>query len=179
MPVLPLVGSRIVQPGRRVPSFSACWIIASAARSLIEPVGLRSSSFAQRRTSGLGDSVGRPTSGVPPTEARRSSYRMGPGWQFLAQELLRVELVERDHAYSWQRDVEGLHVVLEVVHLEAGRDESGVHELAEADQADLPVAHQALDVGQEVAVVAAEQDVGVVPGEGVEGALDAQVDDLL
>src|SRR6478735_2679836 len=76
MPVLPLVGSRIVQPGRSRPSFSACWTIASAARSLIEPVGLRSSSLAHRRTSGLGDSVGSPTRGVPPTELSRSSYLM-------------------------------------------------------------------------------------------------------
>ena len=73
MPVLPDVGSRIVQPGRRVPSFSASSIIFSAGRSLIEPVGLRSSSLAQRRTSGLGDSLGSPTSGVLPTEARRLS----------------------------------------------------------------------------------------------------------
>src|SRR5680860_1783920 len=76
MPVLPLVGSRIVQPGRRRPSFSACSIIFSAGRSLIEPVGLRSSSLAQRRTSGDGDSVGSPISGVPPTESRRLSKRI-------------------------------------------------------------------------------------------------------
>ena len=73
MPVLPLVGSRIVQPGRSRPSFSAATTIASAARSLIEPVGLRSSSLAQRRTSGLGESVGSPTSGVLPTDESRSS----------------------------------------------------------------------------------------------------------
>ncbi len=73
MPVLPEVGSRIVQPGRSSPSFSACSIIFSAGRSLIEPVGLRSSSFAQSRTSGVGDSPGSPTSGVPPTEASRLS----------------------------------------------------------------------------------------------------------
>src|SRR3954451_6095284 len=75
MPVLPLVGSRIVQPGRSTPSFSACSIIFRAGRSLIEPVGLRSSSFAQRRTSGEGDSVGSPIRGVPPTESRRLSKR--------------------------------------------------------------------------------------------------------
>ena len=74
MPVLPDVGSRMVAPGRSVPSFSASSIIASAGRSLIEPVGLRSSSLAQSRTSGVGDRLGSPTSGVPPTEARRLSY---------------------------------------------------------------------------------------------------------
>ena len=68
MPVLPEVGSRIVQPGVSRPSASAARTIASAARSLIEPVGLRSSSFAHSRTGGSpaqrGDSLGRPTSGV-------------------------------------------------------------------------------------------------------------------
>ena len=73
IPVLPDVGSRIVHPGRRVPSFSARSIIASAGRSLIEPVGLRSSSLAHSRTSGLGDSRGSPTSGVPPTDSSRLS----------------------------------------------------------------------------------------------------------
>jgi hypothetical protein len=73
MPVLPEVGSRIVHPGRRVPSFSASSIIRNAGRSLIEPVGLRSSSLAHRRTSGVGERCGNPTSGVLPTEARRLS----------------------------------------------------------------------------------------------------------
>src|SRR5665809_69493 len=76
MPVLPLVGSSSVVPGWIRPSFSAISIIFRAGRSLIEPVGLRSSSFAHNRTSGLGDSRGRPTRGVLPTEARRSSYRV-------------------------------------------------------------------------------------------------------
>ena len=53
MPVLPLVGSRIVAPGLSVPSASATLIMRSAARSLIEPVGLYSSSFAQSRTDSL------------------------------------------------------------------------------------------------------------------------------
>src|SRR5690349_11569110 len=79
MPVLPLVGSRIVQPGRSRPSFSAASTILRAARSLMEPVGLRSSSLAQTRTSGDGDNRGRPTRGVPPTESSRLSNRMsGP-----------------------------------------------------------------------------------------------------
>ena len=73
MPVLPLVGSRIVAPGVSTPDFSASSIIRSAGRSLIEPVGLRSSSLAQRRTSGDGDIVGSPTRGVCPTEERRLS----------------------------------------------------------------------------------------------------------
>ncbi|CAM5574374.1 hypothetical protein SVIOM74S_02342 [Streptomyces violarus] len=77
MPVLPDVGSRIVQPGVRRPSFSACSIMCRAGRSLTDPVGLRSSSFAQIRTSADGDSRGRRTRGVLPTAARGESYRIG------------------------------------------------------------------------------------------------------
>jgi hypothetical protein len=75
MPVLPDVGSSTVQPGLSCPSASARSTIASAGRSLIDPVGLRSSSFAHSRTSGEGDSDGKPTIGVSPTAARRESYR--------------------------------------------------------------------------------------------------------
>src|SRR5687767_13381695 len=75
MPVLPLVGSRMVHPGESSPSCSARAIMPSAARSLSEPVGLWSSSFAHNRTSGDGDSVGRPTIGVLPTESTRESKR--------------------------------------------------------------------------------------------------------
>src|SRR5580765_7202676 len=83
IPVLPLVGSMTVQPGRNRPSASAAATMASAARSLIEPVGLRSSSLAQTRTSGVGDSRGSPISGVPPTASTSESYlatsdRAGP-----------------------------------------------------------------------------------------------------
>ncbi len=73
MPVLPLVGSRMVQPGVSRPSFSACSIMWSAGRSLTEPVGLRSSSFAQIRTSSEGESRGRRTRGVLPTAASGES----------------------------------------------------------------------------------------------------------
>src|SRR6478752_1931703 len=75
MPVLPLVGSMTVQPGRKRPSASAAATIASAGRSLMEPVGFRSSSLAHNRTEGDGDSRGRPTSGVPPTASIRLPYR--------------------------------------------------------------------------------------------------------
>src|SRR6266513_2473221 len=56
MPVLPDVGSKMVAPGASSPSFSACSIMKNAARSLTDPVGLRSSSFAHSRTSGASDS---------------------------------------------------------------------------------------------------------------------------
>src|SRR6056297_1290983 len=76
IPVLPLVGSSKVAPGCSKPSFSALVIIAKAARSFTDPVGLRSSSLAHRRTSGLGDNAGSPTSGVWPTESSKESKRM-------------------------------------------------------------------------------------------------------
>src|SRR6476661_10919008 len=75
MPVLPLVGSRIVDPGCSEPSFSAASIMAIAARSLIDPVGLWSSSLAHSRTSGVGDRFGSPTSGVPPRESTSEAKR--------------------------------------------------------------------------------------------------------
>src|SRR5215218_8315906 len=75
MPVLPDVGSSTVQPGCSSPSASAFSIIARAGRSLMEPVGLRSSGFAHSRTCGAGESDGRPTSGVSPTACSRESYR--------------------------------------------------------------------------------------------------------
>src|SRR5829696_1774478 len=75
MPVLPLVGSRMVAPGCSEPSFSAASIIEMAARSLMDPVGLWSSSLAHSRTSGDGDSDGSPTSGVPPSESTSEAKR--------------------------------------------------------------------------------------------------------
>ena len=68
IPVFPLVGSRIVEPGFSNPSRSAASIIERAVRSLIEPVGLRSSILAHKRTLGAGESRGKPMSGVLPTE---------------------------------------------------------------------------------------------------------------
>src|SRR3954470_21209006 len=84
IPVLPLVGSRIVSPGLSFPSFSALSIIEMAARSLMDPVGLWSSSLAQSRTSAVGDRLGRPTRGVPPrestSEAKRAMGFSGRRW---------------------------------------------------------------------------------------------------
>jgi hypothetical protein len=78
MPVLPLVGSRMVSPARSRPASSAARTIHSAGRSLTLPVGLRSSSLAHNRTSPLGDSRGRPTRGVLPHASRSDSYRAIP-----------------------------------------------------------------------------------------------------
>ena len=76
--MLPLVGSRIVAPGFNFPVFSASSIIAIAVLSLIEPVGFRSSNFAQSRTLGLpvsvfGESFGKPINGVCPSDASSDS----------------------------------------------------------------------------------------------------------
>lgn len=82
IPVLPLVGSSTVQPGVKPAAASARSIMYSAGRSLIEPVGLRSSSFAHRltRPSALpgmaAESRGSRTSGVLPTAASGLSYRI-------------------------------------------------------------------------------------------------------
>src|SRR4028119_2480571 len=75
MPVLPLVGSRMVAPGVSSPAFSAASIIAIAARSLMEPVGLWSSSLAQSRTSEVGGRDGSPTGGGA---ARGGVLELGP-----------------------------------------------------------------------------------------------------
>ena len=66
----------MVAPGLSSPSFSALATMQNAARSFTEPVGFLSSSLAHSRTSGPGDSRGRPTSGVPPTESSSESYRI-------------------------------------------------------------------------------------------------------
>ena len=47
MPVFPLVGSIITDPGFSFPFSSALRIIDMAARSLADPVGLRYSSLAR------------------------------------------------------------------------------------------------------------------------------------
>ena len=73
-----------LQPGWSNPSFSAASIIAMAARSLIEPVGLWSSSLAHSRTSAEGDSDGSPTSGVLPSESTSEAKRaMTVSWVLL------------------------------------------------------------------------------------------------
>ena len=79
IPVLPLVGSRMVLSGVRSPEASAVSTIFSAMRSLVEPVGLLPSSLAHRRTPGFGDMRGMPTSGVFPIAARMSSYLVTQG----------------------------------------------------------------------------------------------------
>ncbi len=73
IPVLPEVGSSSVDPGFSSPSFSAWATMKKAARSLTEPVGLRSSSLAHSRAVGDGDSRGSPTSGVRPSESSSES----------------------------------------------------------------------------------------------------------
>ena len=71
--MLPEVGSRIVLSAVSSPEDSAASIMARAIRSLVEPVGLFPSSFAQIRTPGREDIRGRPTNGVLPIADRMSA----------------------------------------------------------------------------------------------------------
>ena len=66
MPVFPDDGSRMRWPGFRIPSFSAASIIALAMRSFTEPKGFWFSSFATKRTDGLGERTLTSTMGVLP-----------------------------------------------------------------------------------------------------------------
>ncbi len=68
-PVLPLVGSTMVPPGRSSPEASASSIISSAIRSFTDPPGLKYSTLAS--TSGAASPVTRDsrTNGVSPTRS--------------------------------------------------------------------------------------------------------------
>jgi hypothetical protein len=70
MPVLPLVGSRIVLSGVSLPLASPSSTRLRATRSLTEPLGFCPSSLAQMRTRGFGDSRFSSTSGVLPIRSR-------------------------------------------------------------------------------------------------------------
>src|SRR5262245_13612383 len=76
MPVFPDVASRMILPGPSRPLASRSSISARATRSLTEPVGFAASSFAKRRTSGLGASRGISTAGVSPMDSRIPEYRL-------------------------------------------------------------------------------------------------------
>ena len=89
VPVLPEVGSMIVPPGRRRPSCSAASIMRMATRSLIEPPGLKTSSFATIwgfRPAPMRDSR---TSGVSPIVSRIDSLISG--------------MVRRIRSRAWER----------------------------------------------------------------------------
>ncbi len=74
MPVLPLVASTTVWPGFSSPVFSAASMMPSASRSLMDPSGLRASSFTQRFTCGGARWLSL-TTGVRPTVSRMLAYR--------------------------------------------------------------------------------------------------------
>ncbi len=73
MPVLPLVGSTIVAPGRNLPLCSASSIIARQMRSLTLPPGLNDSSFAHISAESAGTMRCRRTTGVLPTSSSKDS----------------------------------------------------------------------------------------------------------
>jgi hypothetical protein len=64
IPVLPDVGSRMIESSASSPRASRSSIRYFAARSFTDPVGLTISSFAKIRTFGFGDIRGISTSGV-------------------------------------------------------------------------------------------------------------------
>src|SRR5215471_7775862 len=75
MPVLPDVGSRMIESSFSRPRDSRSSTRYFATRSFSEPVGLSISSLAKIRTAGLGDIRGISTSGVWPIASRMSWYR--------------------------------------------------------------------------------------------------------
>src|SRR5215208_5638546 len=79
VPVLPEVGSTIVPPGFSFPSRSAASTIVIAIRSLIEPPGLRNSSFPSTVAASSGTTFWRRTSGVLPTSSSNVGYSRGMG----------------------------------------------------------------------------------------------------
>ena len=70
MPVLPDVGSRMIESSLSRPRDSRSSTRYFATRSLTEPVGFVASSFAKIRTDGSGDIRGIATSGVWPIASR-------------------------------------------------------------------------------------------------------------
>src|SRR4029079_8552119 len=75
MPVLPDVGSRMIESSLSRPRSSRSSTRSFATRSLTEPVGFVASSLAKIRTDGTGDIRGIATMGVWPIASRMSSYR--------------------------------------------------------------------------------------------------------
>ncbi len=75
MPVLPLVASIRVSPGRMAPRSWARRIIDSAGRSLTEPAGLLPSSLASTTLLVLPGMRFRRTSGVLPTKSSICAWR--------------------------------------------------------------------------------------------------------
>src|SRR5581483_3858072 len=119
MPVLPLVGSSSARPGSSSPDASAASIIASATRSLIDPVGLAPSSFAYSCTPAFGASRVSSTSGVSPIRSRTLGASLlatrHRGEQDHRRALAdgRLELVERADVLAVDVDVRVLELPLE------------------------------------------------------------------
>src|ERR687891_2023668 len=74
IPVLPEVGSRITLSLVSSPEASPDSTIASAIRSLTDPVGFWPSSLTHSRTSGVGERLWTWTSGVLPIKSRTDLY---------------------------------------------------------------------------------------------------------
>src|SRR5581483_354811 len=119
IPVFPLVGSSSARPGSSSPEASAASIIASATRSLIDPVGFAPSSLAYSWTPGFGDSRVSSTSGVPPTRSRTLGASLLATGHRREQDHGRafadrgLELVERADVLAVDVDVRVLELPLE------------------------------------------------------------------
>src|SRR4051794_18636235 len=111
VPVLPEVGSMIVPPGRRRPSRSAASTRRMATRSLIEPPGLKYSTFATscgvtpapmrlRRMSGVSPTVSRTESLMSAVSCAVSELVGMAGWYGPAA---RLPLPDERHAVGDER----------------------------------------------------------------------------
>src|SRR5581483_6713655 len=122
IPVLPLVGSSSARPGSSSPEASASRIIASAIRSLIEPVGFAPSSLAYSRTSRFGERRGSSTSGVfPIRSSSEGARRLATGHRRQQDDRRalpdrRLELVERPDVLAVE-----VHVRVGELTLEPGK----------------------------------------------------------
>src|SRR5690606_12353233 len=147
----------------------------SGPTSTTRPPSIRTSTTALAAWAGPGAGR-RDRTGT--SRARRTSRRV------TSEVAGRVEARERDDPDARERCLEGAEVVLEVVDPQPAvgeLGEVGVDELAEADDPDLTAGvDELLHLGQEVAVVAGEEDVALgLLRDRLEGPLDADVDDLL
>src|SRR2546428_5216961 len=98
-PVLPPVYSTTVKPGRRSPRASASSIIASAIRSLYDPVGLKYSSLTSTSALLAGTTLCSRTTGVFPMACSVESQTPG-GLLCMCPLLYVVKWVEKLRQYN-------------------------------------------------------------------------------
>src|SRR3954453_23733468 len=104
---------------------------------------------------------------------------VGASGSISAQVELGVEVVEGDDPDARQDRVERRDVVLEIEQRDVEPGQLTAGELTECEQPELAAVIECGEVRREVAVVAAQQHVVLMALESLQGALDADVDDLL